>query len=116
MLPPPYFVSNFVGLGPLRDLVRPILLECREPSPSSVAKCDESRGQNTRAASSRTRSRNRLQLFVFTSIFTRSRVQTRTGSALAKDAVEDGRERLLVDVVAAGRADAFGGVVAEQRP
>src|SRR5690349_10737976 len=35
-----------------------------------------------RAVSARIGSRSRLQLFVFTSIFTRSRVQTRTGSAL----------------------------------
>src|SRR5689334_8100710 len=40
-------------------------------------------GAHTRAVSARIGSRSRLQLFVFTSIFTRSRVQTRTGSALA---------------------------------
>src|SRR5690242_15307216 len=39
---------------------------------------------HTRAVSARIGSRSRLQLFVFTSIFTRSRVQTRTGSALAQ--------------------------------
>src|SRR5690242_7838148 len=38
---------------------------------------------STRAVSARIGSRSRLQLFVFTSIFTRSRVQTRTGSAPA---------------------------------
>src|SRR4051812_23754267 len=37
---------------------------------------------SARAASARVCSRNRLQHFVFTSIFTRSRVQTQTGSAL----------------------------------
>src|SRR4051812_9874958 len=53
-------------------------------SGAAKASCDPDQDLMAGAASARIRSRKRLQFFVFTSIFTRSRVQTQTGSALSR--------------------------------
>src|SRR5689334_20828081 len=65
-----------------------------------------------RAVSARIGSRSRLQLFVFTSIFTRSRVQTRTGSALEPlplaSARGSGSSSLFLRASSRSRSDANG--------